>query len=113
MKRRNFVRTMATATAMTAASASKVLGANDRINVGLMGCGGRGTFDTRLIRGTADDLKAMARGGEVDPRIGDKPRGVEVAGLCDVWQAQIDRAKQWAPGAADTRTSARCSTTRI
>jgi predicted dehydrogenase len=101
MKRRNFVRTMAAASAVTAASSSRVLGANDRINVGLIGCGGRGTFDTRLIRANPEDRKAMSRGGEPDPRIGDKPRGVEVTGLCDVWQQRIDRAKQWAPDAKE------------
>ena len=84
---------------MTAASSSKILGANDRINVGLIGCGGRGTFDTRLIRGNPDDLKAMSRGGEMDPRIGNAPRGIEVTGLCDVTQTAIDRAKKWAPAA--------------
>jgi len=39
MHRRNFVRK--SGLAMTALSASRVLGANDRVNIGLIGCGGQ------------------------------------------------------------------------
>ena len=43
MERRDFV----AATAWTALSASRVLGANDRVIVGLIGCGGRGRLVMR------------------------------------------------------------------
>lgn len=35
---------------MTALSASRVLGANDRVRIGLIGCGGRGRYVARLMR---------------------------------------------------------------
>ena len=35
---------------MTALSSSRVLGANDRLNVGLIGCGGRGRYVARFVR---------------------------------------------------------------
>src|SRR5438105_8784898 len=49
MVRRNFLK-HATAAGMTALSASRILGANDRINIGLIGCGGRGRYVARLMR---------------------------------------------------------------
>jgi predicted dehydrogenase len=48
MLRRNFVKT--SGIALTALSASRVLGANDRLNIGLIGCGGRGRYVARLMR---------------------------------------------------------------
>src|SRR3954471_22159619 len=48
MQRRNFLQ--ASGLGITALSASRVLGANDRVNVGLIGCGGRGRFVARLMR---------------------------------------------------------------
>jgi predicted dehydrogenase len=48
MNRRSFVAT--SGVAMTALSSSQVLGANDRLNVGLIGCGGRGRYVARFIR---------------------------------------------------------------
>jgi predicted dehydrogenase len=48
MNRRSFVTT--SGVAMTALSSSQVLGANDRLNVGLIGCGGRGRYVARFIR---------------------------------------------------------------
>jgi predicted dehydrogenase len=47
MNRRAFLGT-------TALSASRVLGANDRVNVGLIGCGGRGRYVARLMREASD-----------------------------------------------------------
>ncbi|MCC7175773.1 MAG: Gfo/Idh/MocA family oxidoreductase [Bryobacterales bacterium] len=89
--------------AWTAASASRVLGANDRINVGLIGCGGRGVFDARLMRGTPEDIQAVAplnyRNGFMDPRL-KEPRGVEITALCDCFASRMDSAKKWAPQAA-------------
>lgn len=88
------------AAALTAASRQRVLGANERINVALIGCGGRGSLDTRLIRGTKQDLEPRLAdyGGKLDPRI-KVDRNVAVTGLCDVSQQKIDKAKRWAPQA--------------
>jgi predicted dehydrogenase len=56
---------------MAAAAYSRVLGANDRIRVALVGCGGMGRGDLR------DFLKV---------------KNVECAGLCDVDESQIGKA---------------------
>jgi predicted dehydrogenase len=66
------------ATAMTALSYSRVFGANDRIQLGLIGCGERG-------RG---DMGKFVKAGNVD-----------VAAVCDIYGVQIDHAKQVAPNA--------------
>ena len=58
-------------TAQTAASASKVVGANDRIHMALIGCGGMGRGDLR------DFLRV---------------KNVECVGLCDVDDAQVKEA---------------------
>lgn len=99
MERREFLNQSARAgvAAWTALSASRVLGANDRLRVGLIGCGGRGSFDARLMRGTAEDIQAMAP-GNMDPRL-KEPRNVEIATLCDVYETRINSAKRWAPQA--------------
>lgn len=73
MNRRDFVRIAAG----TAASAGRVRGANDRLRVGLIGCGGRGAFVAQLMRGP----------------------DAEIAALCDVWESRLAAAKGWAPGA--------------
>jgi predicted dehydrogenase len=83
--------------AWTAVSADRVLGANDRLRVGLIGCGGRGTLDARLMRGTAEDIQAQAAGNP-DPRL-KEPRNVDIASLCDVYGTKVTAAKQWAPQA--------------
>jgi TAT (twin-arginine translocation) pathway signal sequence len=43
--RRDFVKTVAAATAATALSSARVLGANERVRLGLIGCGSRGVGD--------------------------------------------------------------------
>jgi len=104
MERREFLKTSASAgvAAWTAVSASRVYGANDRLRVGLIGCGGRGRFDARLMRGTPEDIKAAApesyRNGNMDPRL-KEPRNVEIATLCDVYEPRMTAAKNWAPQA--------------
>ncbi len=101
MDRRDFLKQSAGAgfAAFTAASAGRIYGANDRLNIGLIGCGGRGTFDTRLMRGTAEDIKTVApanyHDGKMDPRL-TGPRNVEVSALCDVYGSRMESAKRWA-----------------
>jgi predicted dehydrogenase len=63
----------AAAVSMTAGSYSRVVGANDRVQLGLIGCGGRG----RGVMGTFV-----------------KTEQVNVAAVCDVYGERIDRAKQ-------------------
>jgi predicted dehydrogenase len=104
MERRDFLKSTAGAgvAAWTAVSASRVLGANDRLNVGLIGCGGRGTFDARLMRGTPDDIQTVANenyhNGNLDPRL-KEPRNVDIMALCDCYGSRVDNARKWAPQA--------------
>ncbi len=68
MNRRDFLATAAIA-------APAVLGANDRVKVGLIGCGGRGRYVTKRMRETP---------------------GVEFAAVADVYETNAASAKQWA-----------------
>jgi predicted dehydrogenase len=65
------------AAAFTASSYQKVLGANDRVRMALVGAGSRGT-------GVMMNFQKA---------------GAEVVAVCDVYAAQIDRAQQQARGA--------------
>jgi len=74
LSRRRVLRGAATAAIVsTAASYSRILGANDRINLGLIGCGGRGQY-------------VMSTFVKTDR--------VELKGVCDVWQERADEAKK-------------------
>jgi predicted dehydrogenase len=73
--RRAFLRA---ATAATALSYSRVMGANDRVQLGLIGCGDRGIGDL----GNFVQLKT-----------------IDVVALCDVWATKLDRGKQLGPNA--------------
>src|SRR6266536_3167566 len=79
MKRRQFIKRMAqTAAALSATSdlsADHVAGANDRVRVGLIGCGGRGMLVARLMR---------------------EAPNVEFAAVCDLYPTHLARAKEWA-----------------
>jgi predicted dehydrogenase len=77
--RRKFIGTMATGLATTFASTTGVLGANDRIRIGVIGAGQRGT---ELIH------HALAC------------PNVELAGFADVYSKRLDAAKKLAPAAA-------------
>ncbi len=68
--RRAFLRGVSVATAL---SYSRVKGANERLQLGLIGCGERGRYD-------------MGNFIKTDT--------VGVAALCDIWTDHIDRAKQ-------------------
>ncbi len=73
---------MKTTAALTAASWSRVLGANERINIGMIGLGGRGTWLLQLV-----NKRRTAK------------QDVEVAGLCEVYQKRLSHAVTLAPGA--------------
>lgn len=78
VNRRTFVRAAAGAAAFTAASYNRVLGANGKVNLALIGCGGRGkSVLTNFVAN--DSIRANA--------------------LCDVYSARIDEAMEIAPGA--------------
>ncbi len=79
MNRRRFARTVAVgAAAMSAASYNRVLGANGKINLGLIGCGGRG-------KNVLESFVANS--------------SIQANALCDVYAARIDEAMKIAPGA--------------
>lgn len=69
-------REAAKAAAITALSYSRILGANDRIGLGVIGTGGRGTYVMTLFQ---------------------KNNDLEVRALCDVYSVRIDMAQQKAP----------------
>jgi predicted dehydrogenase len=79
MTRRDLLRTGGSAAlAWTASSYGRIFGANDRINLGLIGCGGRG----RGVMGT------FLKTGQVN-----------VTAVCDVFTERVDQAQTQAPGA--------------
>src|ERR1035437_911082 len=71
-------RQAAAGAAMTALSYSRILGANDRIGLGVIGTGGRGTYVMGLFHKNSD---------------------VEVRALCDVYPARFREALATVPGA--------------
>jgi len=75
--RRQFLKAASAGAAMslTAASYARVVGANDRISIGLIGCGGRGVG---------------AHMGGVHKH--DKAQNAEFTAVCDPWKAHCDRA---------------------
>ena len=103
--RRDFL-TGAGAAAWSAVSARRVYGANDRLRVGLIGCGERGTFDARLMRGTPEDIQAVApenyHDGNLDPRL-KEPRNVEIVALCDVLRRPDGRGQEMGAAGQDLR----------
>lgn len=81
MKRRDFLNKAAgtSAAILTAGSASRIYGANNRLNVALIGCGGRGTL-------VASEM------AKVDD--------VEIGVVCDVYGRNAENAKQRFSGTA-------------
>ena len=75
--RRKFLRTAAggAAMAMSAASYSRVMGANERISIGVIGCGGRG------VGAHMGGIKPHAAG-----------ENVEVTAVCDPWTVRQEVA---------------------
>lgn len=66
------------AAAMSAASYMRVMGANDRVQLGLIGCGDRGEYVMTVFQ---------------------KSKQVDVTAVCDVYGAKIDKVQQKAAGA--------------
>src|SRR5262245_5210396 len=66
------------AAALTAASYSRILGANDRVRLGLIGSGDRGRHVMSQFQAT---------------------KQVDVVAVCDIYGQQVDQAQQRAPGA--------------
>ncbi|HSB16051.1 MAG TPA: Gfo/Idh/MocA family oxidoreductase [Bryobacteraceae bacterium] len=88
LNRRDFVRSAAGVSATlgmagqalasrTRSQSGRVLGANDKINVGVIGVGGRGAY---LAREFAE--------------IGEKTGACKVAAVCDVWQKRVTQQKE-------------------
>ena len=76
--RRDFIKTVSAATAATALSYSRILGANERVQLGLIGCGSRGV-------GVMNNFLKVGN--------------VDVTALCDVYGTHFDRARQNAAAA--------------
>ncbi|MEZ5354096.1 MAG: Gfo/Idh/MocA family oxidoreductase [Bryobacteraceae bacterium] len=68
-------RTILTAGAMSAVSYQRVLGANDRVRIGLIGCGGRG-------------IQALLKGALAFR----EQENVDFAAVCDIWRQHAEEA---------------------
>ncbi|HKQ79393.1 MAG TPA: Gfo/Idh/MocA family oxidoreductase [Blastocatellia bacterium] len=75
ISRRAFVSASAASIVASAASANKVLGANNRLRIGIIGCGG-------LAQGA--HIPSLMKMKETD--------NVEIAAVCDVYQKRLDQA---------------------
>ncbi len=56
---------------------SRVLGANDKIRIGTIGVGGRGSYVTRYFN-----------------EIGEEAGGIEIAAVCDVWKKRVTQHQE-------------------
>ena len=75
MQRRQFIQKASGTALVSAAAFSRILGANDRLNVALIGCGERGRLDADLLR---------------------QVPGVSIVAVCDVYRPHAAAAKTWA-----------------
>src|SRR5437762_3467601 len=66
IKRRSFL-AATTAGALSAVSYARVIGSNDRISIGLIGCGARSTGHRRMAKASATDMNC------------------EITAVCDLW----------------------------
>ncbi len=62
------------AASLTAASANRVLGANERLQIGIIGCGGRGCYHIGWLHRSSRDVD------------------INVIAAADIWQQKVDRA---------------------
>ncbi len=82
ISRRSFLKTTAGAPMLAVPAWARVLGANDRVNVGMIGIGARGRDLLSLV--------LQQRQMKAD---------VEVVALCDVYQKRLNIAARKVPGA--------------
>jgi hypothetical protein len=78
VNRRDVLRAASGAAALTAAQYSRVKGANERVKLGVIGCGGRGTFVMNVF----------------------KNNPVDIVAFCDVWETRAERARATAGASA-------------
>ena len=101
ISRRELMRTAARGTvAMSALSYSRILGANDRIQIGQLGCGNRAVGHRQMLKLSS----------QVDPNF-------DVRSVCDLWSVNRDKAADAvqrcsARGRRPSSTPKRCSRTR-
>src|SRR5690554_2143320 len=62
------------ASGLSAASYKKIIGANDRINIGIIGCGGRS-------RGLMNMVK-----------MSEKDKNLSLVAVCDIWNLNLEKA---------------------
>jgi predicted dehydrogenase len=74
ISRRTFVSGSAASVIVTAASAKSILGANNRLRIGVIGCGGMAN----------NHMQALLNMKEEDD--------IEITAVCDVWQKRLDAA---------------------
>ncbi len=59
---------------MSAASYNRIIGANDRINIGFLGCGGRSSDHQRMVKTS------------------EKDKNLSVVAVCDIWKLNREKA---------------------
>ena len=81
--RREFIRSTAVGTTvLSASSRARLMGANDRINVGMIGVGGMGSGHLNALLKNADDYKC------------------NVLAVCDLYRRRVNRARELCRGEA-------------
>lgn len=75
LSRRRFLRASAGATALPLLAPASVLGANERLRIGVIGCGGMG----------GGHIGSLVRRAEAD--------NVQIGAVCDVYQRRVNRAQ--------------------
>ena len=76
LSRRTFVGTVGSAVLpMTASAYSRIRGANDRIQIGQIGCGHRGSDHRQMLKLTAQS-----------------DHNFDLRGVCDIWSVNRERA---------------------
>jgi len=106
--RRDFVKTAigtGAALAFAPSALGRVLGANDRINVGLIGMGGRGRYLLRWVMETGGQIPATPPPGSSTVKAPDPRLATQVVGVCDVYVKRRKAAEEFAKcaGFADYR----------
>lgn len=102
LDRREFVKTAAGAGAAIAlapnvSAAGRVLGANDKINVGVIGAGGRGTYLLRWVMETGGQIPPLVIPGvRSAPKPPDPQLAAQVVAVCDVYAKRQKAAEEFA-----------------